>query len=83
MTEFHKPALRRALLPILVSPNTDGAERGWNFVFKQAQTLVKLLLGKRRLSRVSGFKERKLQQNIWENLKNKTGRTSPLRTPNH
>lgn len=58
MTEFHKPALRRASLPILVSPNTDGAERGWYFVFKQAQTLVKLLLGKWRLSRVLGFKER-------------------------
>lgn len=54
MTEFHKPALRRALLPILVSPNTDGVERGWNFVFKQAQTLVKLPLGKWRLSK--GFR---------------------------
>lgn len=86
ITEFHKPALRRASLPILVSPNHDGVEHDWNFVFKQAQMLVKLPLGKRRLCRLSGFKKCKLQQNTWacepEKENCEARRTSPLCTLN-
>lgn len=48
ITEFHKPALRKALLSILVSPGHRCVEGDWCFVFKQARMFVKLPLGENR-----------------------------------